>query len=118
LPEHEGSIAELIAAGADTSVCYASIAGFDTYADQLGQQERALGVVSDTLEAFVADLRSAGRWDDVMILVFSEFGRRVAQNASNGTDHGKANNVFIISSKMSKAGIYNASPNLGEAGRW
>ena len=106
------SIAELIAAGADTSVYYASIAGFDTHADQAGQQERSLGVVSDTIEAFVADLRSAGRWDDVMILVFSEFGRRVAQNASNGTDHGKANNVFVISSNLNKAGIYNASPDL------
>ena len=106
------SIAELIAAGADTSVYYASIAGFDTHADQAGQQERSLGVVSDTIEAFVADLRSAGRWDDVMILVFSEFGRRVAQNASNGTDHGKASNVFVISSKLNKAGIYKASPDL------
>ena len=50
--------------------------------------------------------------DDVMVLIFSEFGRRAAQNGSNGTDHGKANNVFVISTKLNKAGIFNSSPDL------
>ena len=50
--------------------------------------------------------------DDVLIMVFSEFGRRVMQNASNGTDHGKANNVFLISSKLIKKGVYNHAPDL------
>ena len=106
------TIAELIISGASTSVFYASLSGFDTHVGQLGQQEKNLTRVSDGIEALVADLHQAGRLDDVLILVFSEFGRRAKQNASNGTDHGKANNVFIISSQLKKSGIYNSSPDL------
>jgi uncharacterized protein (DUF1501 family) len=106
------TIAELIIAGAGTSVYYASLSGFDTHVNQAGQQERNLARVSDGIEAMVADLKQAHRLDDVLILVFSEFGRRVKQNASNGTDHGKANNVFVISSQLKKQGIYNSSPDL------
>jgi uncharacterized protein (DUF1501 family) len=106
------TIAELIISGASTSVFYASLSGFDTHVGQLGQQEKNLTRVSDGIEALMADLQQAGRLDDVLILVFSEFGRRAKQNASNGTDHGKANNVFIISSQLKKSGIYNSSPDL------
>ena len=106
------TIAELIIAGASTSVFYASLSGFDTHVNQTGQQERNLGRVSDGIEALVADLKQAQRLDDVLILVFSEFGRRAKQNASNGTDHGKANNVFVISSQLKKKGVYNNSPDL------
>ena len=106
------TIAELIVAGASTSVYYASLSGFDTHVNQAGQQERNLSRVSDGIEMMVADLKRAGKLDDVLILVFSEFGRRAKQNASNGTDHGKANNVFVISSKLKKAGIYNGTPDL------
>ena len=106
------TIGELIIAGASTSIYYASISGFDTHVNQSGQQERNLGIVSGGIEALVADLKQAGRLDDVLILVFSEFGRRAKQNASNGTDHGKANNIFIISSQLKKSAIYNSSPDL------
>jgi uncharacterized protein (DUF1501 family) len=106
------TIAELIVAGASTSVFYASLSGFDTHVNQAGQQERNLTKVSAGIEALVTDLKQAGKMDDVLILVFSEFGRRAKQNASNGTDHGKANNVFVISSQLKKGGIYNASPDL------
>lgn len=108
------TIAELISSGADTTVFYASLSGFDTHVNQMGQQESNLTKVSGALEAFVADLKQAGKLDDVLVLVFSEFGRRVQQNGSNGTDHGKANNVFLISSKLNKAGIYNSSPDLAQ----
>lgn len=106
------TIAELIVSGASTSVYYASLSGFDTHVNQAGQQEKNLTKVSEGIQALVADLKQAGRLDDVMIMVFSEFGRRAKQNASNGTDHGKANNVFIISSQLKKNGIYNSSPDL------
>ena len=106
------TIAELIIAGASTSVFYASLSGFDTHVNQVGQQEKNLTKISEGLAAMVSDLKHANRLDDVLILVFSEFGRRVKQNASNGTDHGKANNVFIISSQLKKKGIYNNSPDL------
>ena len=106
------TIAELIISGASTSVYYASLSGFDTHVSQAGQQERNLTKVSEGIEALVTDLKQANRLDDVLILVFSEFGRRASQNASNGTDHGKANNVFVISSQLKKSGIYNSSPDL------
>ena len=106
------TIGELIVSGASTSVFYASISGFDTHVNQAGQQERNLTKVSGGIKALVSHLTQAGRMDDVLIMVFSEFGRRVKQNASNGTDHGKANNVFIISSQLKKAGIYNQTPDL------
>ena len=106
------TIAELIISGVSTSVFYASLSGFDTHVNQSGQQERQLTRASEAISALVADLKENNRLDDVMILVFSEFGRRVQQNGSNGTDHGKANNVFVISSRLKKAGIYNTSPDL------
>jgi len=106
------TIGELIASGVSTSVFYASLSGFDTHVNQAGQQERNLTKVSEGIKALVAHLTQAGRMDDVLIMVFSEFGRRVKQNASNGTDHGKANNVFIISSQLKRNGIYNQSPDL------
>ena len=106
------TIASLIAAGAETTVYYASLSGFDTHVNQVGQQESNLTKLSGALEALIADLKSSNRMDEVIIMVFSEFGRRVKQNASGGTDHGKANNVFIISSQLKQKGIYNNAPNL------
>ena len=106
------TIAELIISGSETSVYYTSLGGFDTHVNQQGQQANHLGELSDGLQAFVNDLKTNNRLDEVIILAFSEFGRRVAQNASNGTDHGTANNVFIISSQLKKAGVFNETPNL------
>jgi len=106
------TIAELIISGVDTSVFYTSLSGFDTHVNQQGAQANHLKEVSEGLRAFVGDLKTNNRLDDVTIFVFSEFGRRVSQNASNGTDHGTANNVFVISSKLKKAGIFNETPDL------
>ena len=106
------TIAELIISGVDTSVFYTSLSGFDTHVNQTGQQGNHLRDLSDGLNVFVNDLKVNNRFNDVTIFVFSEFGRRVAQNASNGTDHGTANNVFIISSNLKKAGVLNETPDL------
>jgi uncharacterized protein (DUF1501 family) len=108
------TIAELIISGVDTSVFYTSLSGFDTHVNQQGSQAYHLKELSEGLLAFTRDLKSNNRLDDVTIFVFSEFGRRVGQNASNGTDHGTANNVFIIGSKLSKSGIYNETPDLAQ----
>ncbi|MCE7994589.1 MAG: DUF1501 domain-containing protein [Roseivirga sp.] len=105
------TIAELIGSGMETSVYYASMTGFDTHAGQKGKQERLLNTYSDAMKAFVDDLRSNSLLKDTMILTFSEFGRRVGQNASGGTDHGTANNLFVIGDSI-KPGIFNESPNL------
>ena len=91
---------------------YASLTGFDTHVRQAGQQGNLLREVSEGLYSFVEDLKHQQEFDNTVIMVFSEFGRRVVQNASNGTDHGTANNLFLIGGKLKQAGIYNEGPNL------
>jgi uncharacterized protein (DUF1501 family) len=105
------TIAELIGSGMETSVYYASMTGFDTHARQQTVQNRLLGTYSEAMKAFVTDLKHNGLLKDTLIMTFSEFGRRVGQNASGGTDHGTANNLFVIGESV-KAGIYNDSPDL------
>ena len=69
--------------------------GFDTHVLQKGQQNKILKVYADAVKAFCDDLKANNRFNDTVVMTFSEFGRRVAQNASRGTDHGTANNVYI-----------------------
>ena len=57
-------------------------------------------------------LKKSGDFDDTLIMTFSEFGRRVKENGSMGTDHGKANNVFLIGSNLKNPGVFNGAPNL------
>ena len=64
------------------------------------------------MAAFVKDLKQTGKLDDTLVMTFSEFGRRVEQNASNGTDHGTANNILLFGGKLKKPGIYNNAPDL------
>lgn len=106
------TIAELIASGVESRVYYASLTGFDTHVRQASQQANLLQELSEGLYSFVEDLRQQQEFDNTVIMVFSEFGRRVAQNASNGTDHGTANNLFLIGGKLKQAGVYNDGPNL------
>jgi len=106
------TIAELIISGSDTKVYYVSFSGFDTHANQKNQQSRLLKNYSEAVTAFVKDLKKNGFLDDTLIMTFSEFGRRVAQNASNGTDHGTANNLFLMGGKLKKAGVFNQAPDL------
>jgi uncharacterized protein (DUF1501 family) len=79
---------------------------------QQNQQGRQLKIYGDAVAAFITDLKQTGKLDDTLVMTFSEFGRRVEQNASNGTDHGTANNVLVYGGKLRKAGIYNDAPNL------
>ena len=105
-------IAELITADSDTQIYYAGMTGFDTHANQKNAQARLLKNYSESVAAFVKDLKSNNLLEDVLILTFSEFGRRVKQNGSNGTDHGTANNVFLMGGNLRKAGFYNVAPDL------
>ena len=105
-------IAELITADSATKIYYAGMGGFDTHANQKGSQARLLKNYSESVTAFVKDLKANGLLDDVLILTFSEFGRRVKQNGSGGTDHGTANNVFLMGGNLKKSGFYNAAPDL------
>lgn len=106
------SVANFIKSGLETRVYYVSIAGFDTHANQLQRHERVLRSVGDNLLAFVTDLKAAGELDNTVVMVFSEFGRRVKQNASNGTDHGAAAPLFLVGKGLKKPGLFNAMPSL------
>ncbi len=105
-------VAELITADTDTKIYYLSLTGFDTHANQQNQQERLLKQYADGMKAFVSDLKANNLMDDVLILTFSEFGRRVKQNASRGTDHGTANNLMLIGGQLKKPGFVNDGPDL------
>ncbi|WBO84631.1 DUF1501 domain-containing protein [Hymenobacter yonginensis] len=104
--------AELINSGVGSRVFYVSLTGFDTHVRQQEQQGKLLGDLSDVLGSFAEDLQKAGNFDDTLVLVFSEFGRRVSQNASNGTDHGTANNVLLLGGGLKQRGILNNAPDL------
>jgi len=106
------TIAELICSGCNSSVYYISLPGFDTHVGQKGQQSRALKNLSDGLDAFCHDLKDNNQFDNTVIMTFSEFGRRVSQNASGGTDHGTANNIYVIGGKLAKPGMYNPMADL------
>lgn len=105
-------IAELITADTATQVYYVSLGGFDTHAQQRGRQKRLLKTYAEAVKAFTDDLKSNNLFDDTLIMTFSEFGRRVKQNASGGTDHGTANNVFLMGGKLKKPAFFNAAPDL------
>jgi uncharacterized protein (DUF1501 family) len=107
-------IAELIRSGIESKLFYTSISGFDTHARQTDVHGRILGVVGNSLSTFVDDLAAGGELDNTVILVFSEFGRRVKQNAGNGTDHGTANNVYVIGGALKQKGILNPLSNLSD----
>jgi uncharacterized protein (DUF1501 family) len=116
-PNHElagqlKTVAELINSGLETKVYYVSFSGFDTHVRQQLQHAKLLSAYSESVHAFVRDLEKNNRFQDVMIMTFSEFGRRVAQNASGGTDHGTANNLFVIGKNLKKKGFINGTPDL------
>jgi uncharacterized protein (DUF1501 family) len=105
------SLAGLIRAQVDTRVYYVSLSGFDTHVNQLNQHQRLLTTYSEGLHAFMKDL-GTDAMKDVLIMTFSEFGRRVQQNGSGGTDHGTANNIFLLSGSLKKKGFLNDTPDL------
>jgi uncharacterized protein (DUF1501 family) len=106
------TIASLIYSEINTKVYYVSLGSFDTHINQEGQQQRLFTEMNDAVGAFVKDLKENNRFNDVLLFTFSEFGRRVQQNASGGTDHGTANNMFLISGALKQKGLLNALPNL------
>ncbi len=108
------TVSKFINSGLQTRIYYVSLSGFDTHVRQQDQQARQLKIYGDAVAAFVKDLKQSGKLDDTLVMTFSEFGRRVEQNASNGTDHGTANNILIYGGKLTKAGFYNEAPNLSQ----
>lgn len=108
------TIAELIISNINTKVFYISLGSFDTHVNQQPQQERLFRQLGDGLNVFVNDLKKNNRFQDVAVMTFSEFGRRVSQNASQGTDHGTANCMFLVSGGLKRQGVLNAAPDLSD----
>ena len=108
------TIASLIFSDINTKVYYVSLGSFDTHVNQDNQQKRLFTELNDAVKAFTNDLKKNNRFQDVMMMTFSEFGRRVSQNASGGTDHGTANNMFFISGGLKEKGLLNAMPDLAD----
>ncbi len=108
------TIASLIFSDINTKVYYVSLGSFDTHVNQEGQQKRLFTELNDAVKAFTNDLKKNNRFNDVLMMTFSEFGRRVSQNASGGTDHGTANNMFFISGGLKQKGVLNAMPDLAD----
>ena len=104
-------IARMIAGGLPTRVYYASQGGFDTHAGQLNTHDRLMTELNGSLSAFVADLKEQGNFDHVLLMTFSEFGRRVGDNANGGTDHGAAAPMFVLGGAV-KPGLYGKCTSL------
>ena len=104
-------IAQMIHANFGTRLFYCQVGGFDTHANQVAGHESLLGHVATSLAAFMKDLGAKGLDNKVTAMCFSEFGRRVNQNDSNGTDHGAAAPMFVLGGKV-KAGLYGTYPSL------
>jgi uncharacterized protein (DUF1501 family) len=104
-------VAQVINGGLGTRLFSVSMGGFDTHANQKDNHARLLLQMSEAVDAFVQDLANMGKQDDVVIMVFSEFGRRLKQNGSAGTDHGTAEPMFIIGNGI-RGGLYGSYPSL------
>jgi uncharacterized protein (DUF1501 family) len=104
-------IARMIKAGLSTSIYYTQLGGFDTHADQLNQHSSRLFELSRSIQSFLTEIDRSGDGDRVAVLIFSEFGRRLRENASAGTDHGTAAPVFLIGRPV-QGGLHGPYPNL------
>jgi uncharacterized protein (DUF1501 family) len=85
--------------------------GFDTHANQLGDHDNLLAQAAAAIEAFQRDLAALNRQDEVVLVTFSEFGRRPLENGSAGTDHGTAEPMFIVGNRV-RGGLYGTFPSL------
>lgn len=108
--------ARALSAPLGTRIIHLRQGGFDTHAGQLRTHGALLGDVSDAIWAFSREMRALKVWDRCLVLCFSEFGRRVKENASRGTDHGAAGPVFLAGGAL-EAGLHGKQPSLSELDR-
>jgi uncharacterized protein (DUF1501 family) len=104
-------VANMITANVPTRVYSVSLSGFDTHADELSQQNALVGQLSDAITAFLTQVGATPRADDVVVMVYSEFGRRVEANGGQGTDHGTSAPVFVAGNRVA-GGFYGEQPSL------
>lgn len=108
---HLQTAARLIAGGAAIPVIKVSHGGFDTHAKQRNRHDRLLEQLAEALNAFRRAMQQIGCWEQVLVMTYSEFGRRPAENGSQGTDHGTAAPHFAMGGKV-KGGLYGRQPSL------
>jgi uncharacterized protein (DUF1501 family) len=105
--------AQIVGSRLGTRVIYVQLGSFDTHTTQRATQDRLLAEFADGISAFYADLAAHGNNKRVLTMTFSEFGRRVAENASRGTDHGTAAPVFLVGGTV-RGGVYGTQPSLAD----
>lgn len=107
-------VARLIAGGLSTRVYFVSQGGYDTHTNQAASHQRLLTEMGGAVAAFQADLKALGHQQRVLLMTFSEFGRRVSENGSSGTDHGAAAPLFVIGDRV-RPGFHGTAPSLAPA---
>ncbi|HIP81528.1 MAG TPA: DUF1501 domain-containing protein [Leucothrix mucor] len=105
------SVAEMILSGVDAPVYKVTQDGFDTHSGQRGAQDTGLYTVANGLASFAKTMKQAGMWDNVLLVTYSEFGRRVKENRGGGTDHGTASSHMILGGRV-KGGVYGKHPDF------
>jgi uncharacterized protein (DUF1501 family) len=106
-------VAQMLSSDIGTRVVYLQLGGFDTHANEKPQHATLMTQLSDSLAAFQTDLEGQGLADRVLTMTISEFGRRVKENGSQGTDHGAAGPMFVLGKKV-KGGLFGEHPRLGD----
>jgi uncharacterized protein (DUF1501 family) len=115
-PKHKfgkamGAVHQLIMADLNIPVYKVSLGSFDTHVNQKPRQAKLLRQLATTLDIFIKNLQSTDKWNQTMIMTYSEFGRRLKENANKGTDHGAAAPHFVLGGKI-KGGLYGSYPSL------
>jgi uncharacterized protein (DUF1501 family) len=111
LGNHLRLAAQLIDAGLGARLFYVTLDGFDTHAGQAGPHANLLRDVSDSITAFYRDLAARGHQDRLLIMTFSEFGRRARENGSRGTDHGSGAPMILVGGRV-RCGVVGEHPSL------
>ena len=107
-----GHVLSLVAASAQVPVLKVKLGGFDTHEDQLGRHRNLMQQLGQGLSGLARGLRDLGQWDQTLVMTYSEFGRRAAENQTRGTDHGTAAPHFVMGGRV-KGGLWGQAPDLG-----
>lgn len=107
------AVAQMILTGVDAAVYMVTLDGFDTHSNQSAVQSNLLHQLAGALDSFAQAMQRGGRWNDVMLMTYSEFGRRVQENYGKGTDHGTASVQLVMGGKV-RGGIYGDAPDLSQ----
>jgi len=106
-------VGQLIGSKLGTRIYYVSMGGFDTHSGEKNTHDRLMQQLNDAVDAFTKDLQAQGAFGNTLLMTFSEFGRRVKENGSAGTDHGTAEPMFLLGGGV-QGGLYGSYPDMGD----